>query len=104
MEKTKETTPRAEDTAPQEVHDAMAEKDLGAASLEDGPAEHLSPEHRQYLLSRHKTLDLNPLPTMDPADPLNWPAWKVQTPFHKAPSHADHGRKTSISSSLLFTP
>ncbi|KAI5306232.1 hypothetical protein KEM56_001744 [Ascosphaera pollenicola] len=36
----------------------------------------LSPEHREYILSRHGTLDLDPLPSMDPADPLNWPTWK----------------------------
>jgi hypothetical protein len=37
----------------------------------------LSEEHRQYLLSRHGTLDLSPLPSMSDADPFNWPAWKV---------------------------
>jgi hypothetical protein len=45
--------------------------------LEHGLAGNLEPEHREFLLSRHKTVDLNPLPTMDPADPLNWPSWKV---------------------------
>ncbi|RFU24184.1 hypothetical protein B7463_g12154, partial [Scytalidium lignicola] len=44
--------------------------------LEDGDSKDLSPEHRDYLLSRHWTLDLEPLPSMDPADPLNWPSWK----------------------------
>lgn len=44
-------------------------------------ASDLSPAHRDYLIARHGTTDLSPLPTMDPADPLNWPAWKVrQTP------------------------
>lgn len=38
---------------------------------------HLSEEHRQYLLERHGTLDLDPLPTMGIADPYNWPTWKV---------------------------
>ncbi|ETS86270.1 hypothetical protein PFICI_00098 [Pestalotiopsis fici W106-1] len=36
----------------------------------------LDPEHRDYLLSRHKTLELHPFPSRDPADPLNWPDWK----------------------------
>ncbi|KAF5848551.1 hypothetical protein GGP41_005921 [Bipolaris sorokiniana] len=36
-------------------------------------ASHLSEEHRQYLLQRHGTLDLDPLPTMGAADPYNWP-------------------------------
>lgn len=33
--------------------------------------------HKNYLLKRHGTLNLSPLPNMDPADPLNWPKWKV---------------------------
>ncbi|EMD63418.1 hypothetical protein COCSADRAFT_143386 [Bipolaris sorokiniana ND90Pr] len=40
-------------------------------------ASHLSEEHRQYLLQRHGTLDLDPLPTMGAADPYNWPQWKA---------------------------
>ncbi|KAF1981651.1 synaptic vesicle transporter [Aulographum hederae CBS 113979] len=35
----------------------------------------LTEEHREYLLQRHGTLDLDPLPSKDPADPLNWPSW-----------------------------
>jgi hypothetical protein len=47
----------------------------------------LSEQHRDYLLQRHGTLDLDPIPSMDPADPYNWPSWKVGgsllcTPFH----------------------
>lgn len=37
----------------------------------------LSDQHRDYLLQRHGTLDLDPIPSMDPADPYNWPLWKV---------------------------
>ncbi|KAH8799675.1 putative MFS transporter [Xylogone sp. PMI_703] len=36
----------------------------------------LPPEHSQYLLHRHGTLDLSPLPTTNDADPYNWPNWK----------------------------
>lgn len=32
----------------------------------------LSPAHEQYLLQRHGTLDLDPVPQPDDADPLNW--------------------------------
>ena len=32
--------------------------------------------HRDYLIHRHGTSDLDPMPSSDPADPLNWPAWK----------------------------
>jgi hypothetical protein len=45
--------------------------------IKRGLADGISTEHRDYLISRHGTADLKPLPTMDPADPLNWPAWKV---------------------------
>ena len=45
--------------------------------LDKEEASHLSAEHRQYLLQRHGTLDLDPLPTMGDADPYNWATWKV---------------------------
>lgn len=38
----------------------------------------LSEEHRQYLLARHGTLELDPVPSMHDADPYNWPSWKVR--------------------------
>jgi MFS family permease len=44
--------------------------------LDKEEVSHLSEEHRQYLLQRHGTLDLDPLPTMGDADPYNWPTWK----------------------------
>ncbi|KAI9730291.1 MAG: hypothetical protein M1818_008194 [Claussenomyces sp. TS43310] len=44
--------------------------------LEEGDSRGLSAEYREYLMLRHGTVDLEPLPTMDPADPLNWPSWK----------------------------
>lgn len=50
----------------------------------------LSEEHRQYLLQRHGTLDLQPLPDMNDADPYNWPQRKVCT--HNTPWQND--RKT----------
>src|SRR5690348_11406066 len=37
----------------------------------------LSLEHRGYLLKRHGTLELDPVPGMGDADPYNWPAWKA---------------------------
>ncbi|OCK78496.1 MFS general substrate transporter [Lepidopterella palustris CBS 459.81] len=44
--------------------------------IEDGAAAHLSQDHRAYLLERHGTLALDPIPSADPADPYNWPSWK----------------------------
>lgn len=37
----------------------------------------LSESHKLYLIERHGTVDLDPIPTMDSADPYNWPSWKV---------------------------
>lgn len=52
--------------------------------LEGGAAAALSQEHRDYLLQRHGTLDLDPMPSDDPADPYNWPTWKVSGIHHHA--------------------
>lgn len=35
--------------------------------------------HADYLLQRHGTTDLDPLPSADPLDPLNWPTWRKNT-------------------------
>jgi hypothetical protein len=37
----------------------------------------LTPAHRDYLLERYGTLELDPLPDYGDADPYNWPSWKV---------------------------
>lgn len=37
----------------------------------------LSQSHREYLLNRHGTLELDPIPSTSDADPYNWPNWKV---------------------------
>lgn len=47
------------------------------ASYVDTVAARLSKSHRDYLMERHGTLDLDPIPGLGPADPLNWPEWKV---------------------------
>lgn len=43
----------------------------------DSVAARLPKAHRDYLLERHGTLELDPIPGMGPADPYNWPEWKV---------------------------
>ncbi|KAI9757720.1 MAG: hypothetical protein M4579_003345 [Chaenotheca gracillima] len=53
-----------------------------------GPARELSPEHREYLMKRHGTVNLNPLPSSDPADPYNWPAWKKNVNLALVAFHA----------------
>lgn len=47
--------------------------------LDPVEASHLSEQHRQYLLQRHGTLELDPMPSMGDADPYNWPTWKVKS-------------------------
>jgi hypothetical protein len=49
-----------------------------ALHVEDGSGPDINQEHCGYLLRRHGTLELNPIPSEDPADPLNWPSWKVR--------------------------
>ncbi|KAF2141050.1 uncharacterized protein K452DRAFT_351714 [Aplosporella prunicola CBS 121167] len=47
-----------------------------ATNIEEGDVSHLTQDHRNYLLQRHGTLALDPIPSDDPADPYNWPEWK----------------------------
>ena len=39
----------------------------------------LDPYHARYLMERHGTLELDPLPSADPLDPLNWASWRKNT-------------------------
>lgn len=56
------------------------EADLGHwATNINGDAAALSPEHREYLMRRHGTLELDPMPGHGNADPYNWTSRKVRT-------------------------
>lgn len=46
-------------------------------TYEDSVVAHLPKAHQDYLLERHGTLELDPITSMSPADPYNWPEWKV---------------------------
>ncbi|KAK6205238.1 major facilitator superfamily domain-containing protein [Scheffersomyces amazonensis] len=46
-------------------------EDLDPVALQE-----LDPEHHEYLMKRHGSIQLDPLPSSDPLDPLNWPDWK----------------------------
>jgi hypothetical protein len=48
-----------------------------AATYGESVAARLPKAHRDYLMERHGTLELDPIPGMGAADPLNWPEWKV---------------------------
>lgn len=56
-------------------------KSLNHVHTHIGPNEiyGLSEEHRQYLLQRHGTLELDPVPDASDADPYNWTTSKVRT-------------------------
>jgi len=45
-------------------------------TLEKGN-DNISESHKQYLLDRHGTFELDPLPSMNDSDPLNW-SWSVK--------------------------
>lgn len=51
---------------------------IRGTQLETDEIRELSQAHRDYLQQRHGTLDLDPVPAFDPADPYNWPTWKVR--------------------------
>jgi hypothetical protein len=55
------------------IHNANIKEDAGTDEIKYST---LSQYHSEYLLQRHGTLDLNPLPSSDPLDPLNWPRWR----------------------------
>ncbi len=54
---------------------------LAQTPLESEEITALPQAHKDYLLSRHGTLDLDPIPDMNDADPYNWPQWKVHWSF-----------------------
>ncbi|KAL1846569.1 hypothetical protein Plec18170_009148 [Paecilomyces lecythidis] len=55
----------------------------------------LSESHKSYLLERHGTLDLDPIPSMDSADPYNWPLWKKIINLNLVAFHACMGTFTA---------
>ncbi|KAJ5547410.1 hypothetical protein N7494_004995 [Penicillium frequentans] len=59
------------------------------------PSSVLSESHKSYLIERHGTLDLDPIPSMDPADPYNWPGWKKVTNLSLVAFHACMGTFTA---------
>lgn len=79
------TTSRAEQFAenPNSKTDIDLVESAGAgqaATYGESVAARLPKAHRDYLLERHGTLELDPIPSMGPADPYNWPEWKVSIP------------------------
>ncbi|PYH93841.1 MFS general substrate transporter [Aspergillus ellipticus CBS 707.79] len=62
----------------------------------------LAPEHRQFLLQRHGTLNLDPIPDMTKADPYNWPRWKKICNLVLVSFHGMMGTFTAASIQCAF--
>ncbi|RDH36959.1 benzoate 4-monooxygenase cytochrome P450 [Aspergillus welwitschiae] len=45
-------------------------------SIKHSESDALTEDHRQYLIQRYGTVELDPIPDMTDADPYNWPTWK----------------------------
>jgi hypothetical protein len=56
--------------------------------VEGAPYPVLDANNREYILTLHHTLDLHPLPSTDPKDPLNWPTWKKNVQLGMVSFHA----------------
>ncbi|KAL9053765.1 MAG: hypothetical protein Q9162_004563 [Coniocarpon cinnabarinum] len=55
---------------------SLEAQETKATYIDKDEVANLSADHRQYLLDRHGTLNLDPLPAFGDADPYNWPQWK----------------------------
>ena len=64
-------------------------------NLEPEEIAQLSQEHRDWLQQRHGTLELDPVPDMNDADPYNWPRSKVSLALHSIARR--NGRSVRVS-------
>ncbi|RHZ46621.1 putative MFS multidrug transporter [Aspergillus thermomutatus] len=80
-----------DDTSRKTQSDFLEKTEAGIDLDVPDAASQLSEPHRAYLLQRHGTLDLDPIPSMDPADPYNWPLWKRITNLVLVAFHAFMG-------------
>jgi hypothetical protein len=64
-------------TNPSSVNSPVEPKEAASFEIEDpSQTSTISDDRDQYLMMRHGTLELDPLPSSSPRDPLNWPTWK----------------------------
>ncbi|KAJ5917163.1 hypothetical protein N7466_010717 [Penicillium verhagenii] len=87
-------------TTPGEIPDKSLDKmssyvDEKAEGTINDPLSILSESHKSYLLERHGRLDLDPIPSMDPADPYNWPSSKKVLNLSLVAFHACMGTFTA---------
>lgn len=64
-----------------DVHDLEAFNASHGKDIEENDSGALTEDHRQYLIQRYGTVELDPIPDMTDADPYNWPTWKVSSPL-----------------------
>ncbi|KAL2821759.1 major facilitator superfamily domain-containing protein [Aspergillus cavernicola] len=77
---------------PKDAVDLVESTEAGIPSIyADVVASRLSGAHRDFLMERHGTLALDPIPSMDPADPYNWPSWKKMSNLILVALHACMG-------------
>ena len=65
------------EAAGQDLNNHVEATDTRATYIDKSYTPQLTREHHDYLMQRHGTIDLEPLPGHGNADPYNWPAWKV---------------------------
>lgn len=80
---------RSSDAAEEKRHEEWIEATLGPVhtNIENSTLAALSREHREYLAQRHGTLELDPIPDANDADPYNWPQSRVSNTERTSPKH-----------------
>ncbi|KAK9451826.1 mfs transporter [Limtongia smithiae] len=86
---------------PKDAVSSKEEKQHEEFESDDGLG--LSQEHRDFLLARHHTLDLDPIPWMSDADPLNWPQRKKIVNLILVAFHAMMATFTAAAIQSAFT-
>ncbi|KAK4704618.1 hypothetical protein P7C70_g1592, partial [Phenoliferia sp. Uapishka_3] len=92
------------------IHEANAqiEMEKGEVKPETTLREDVAGLGLEQVLARHGRVDLVPMPSDDPADPLNWPAWRknlllLQVSFHTMLAFPPTSISSDASSNELLT-
>lgn len=81
------------------VKDIVVELNLDREADEEDTTRDLSPFAKEYLINRHGTFDLHPMPSACDADPYNWSSRKKVSVLLL---HAFHGMVATISMTALI--
>ncbi|KAI7008683.1 hypothetical protein KC355_g6833, partial [Hortaea werneckii] len=92
------------DAAGEKQHQEWIEATLGPVhtNIENSSLAALSREHRDYLAKRHGTLELDPIPDANDADPYNWPQSRKVVNLILVAFHAMMGTFTAASIQCAF--